>query len=280
MGQLEAATCGNSLHLRFQSRAGGDSAVALLRRAKQRAFLIAGLIGSIVLLPIAIVQGATTRRRIPTLPPAKAPLEGDVAGVGKPIRFLAIGESSVCGVGVSVGDETVAAVAARALGRRTNRPVIWRSLGLSGATARDARKHLVPRIEPHPVDLVLIAFGVNDAACYRSPTAFVDDLVALVTAVRNRVGEATVIIAGVAPLDSFPALPWPLRTILGWRSKALQAAVERLPQRLTRLIVERFVLPITSDLFAHDKFHPNAKAHKLWGEEIGTLAIPLITSRC
>jgi lysophospholipase L1-like esterase len=176
----------------------------------------------------------------------------------------------------SRGDETVAAVAARALGRRTKWPVVWRSFGLSGATARDATEQLIPRIEPKPVDLVLLAFGVNDATSYRSPAAFRNDLVMLVTAVRERVGDAPVIIAGIAPLNSFPALPWPLRTILGWRSMVLQAAVERLPQQLNRLVVERFAVPFTSDLFAQDKFHPNSKAHRLWGEEVGALAIPLI----
>jgi lysophospholipase L1-like esterase len=162
------------------------------------------------------------------------------------------------------------------LGRLTNRPIAWRSLGLSGATVRDAMEQLLPRVPPEPMDLVIVAFGVNDATSYRSPSAFADDLMALVTAVRHRVGEAGVVIAGVAPLDSFPALPRPLRTILGWRSKALQAAVEKLPQRLPRLTVERFNIPLGPDLFADDEFHPNWKAHRLWGEEIAALALPLL----
>src|SRR3954452_3970563 len=90
------------------SRASWDRTVPLLRRVTQQAFLAAGLVGSIALLPIAMVQGAVARRRVPILPPAKAPLSGRIAGVGKPIRLLAVGESSVCGVGVSRGDETVA----------------------------------------------------------------------------------------------------------------------------------------------------------------------------
>src|SRR5882762_8832901 len=93
---------------------------------------------------------------------------------------------------------------------------------------------------------------------------------------RRRVGDAAVVIGGVAPLVSFPALPWPLRTILGWRSAALQAAAERLTGRLPRLVVERFSAPLGPDLFASDGFHPNLQAHTLWGEEIAALALPLI----
>ncbi|HEY2184361.1 MAG TPA: SGNH/GDSL hydrolase family protein [Xanthobacteraceae bacterium] len=210
------------------------------------------------------------------MPPARPPHYGSVPGLGEPIRILAIGESSVCGVGLACGDEAVAAVTARALARMTGRPIIWRAHGLSGATVRDARQRLVPRIVPEPADLLIVGFGVNDATAYRSPAGFADDLVALVTAARRRVGNAAVVIGGVAPLDCFPALPWPLRIILGWRSVALQAAAERLQGRLPKLAVERFSAPFGPELFASDGFHPNRKAHTLWGEDIAALALPLL----
>jgi lysophospholipase L1-like esterase len=199
-----------------------------------------------------------------------------VPGLGAPIRVLAIGESSISGVGISCGNQSVTAVAARTIARLTRRPTVWRSHGLSGVTARQATERLLPRIAREPADLLIIAFGVNDATGYRSPAAFADDLAALVTAARDRVGEAAVVIAGVAPLDSFPALPWPLRAILGWRASALQAAADRLTERLPRVVVERFSEPLVPDLFARDGFHPNPLAHSLWGEKIAALALPLV----
>jgi lysophospholipase L1-like esterase len=226
-------------------------------------------------MPLAIVQGKATRRRVPCLPPARPPHRGLVPGAGKSIRLLAIGESTVCGVGLANGEETVAATTARALARLTGRPVVWRAEGLSGATVSDARKLLLPRLAPEPADLMLIAFGVNDATAYRSPGTFANDLAELVTAARSRVGDAAVVVGGVAPLNCFPALPWPLRHILGWRSAALQAAADRLIERLPRLVVER-IETLEPDLFAHDGFHPNRRAHVIWGEEIATLALPFI----
>ena len=156
-------------------------------------------------------------------------------------------------------------------------PAVWRACGLSGATVRDALQRLVPSLAPEPADLVIVAFGINDATSYRSPSAFADDLTELVTAARNRVGDAAVVVGGVAPLACFPALPWPLRSILGWRSVALQAAADRLAGRLPRLVVERFSAPLKPDLFAPDGFHPNSQAHSLWGEKIAALALPLVT---
>src|SRR4029077_20709675 len=120
--------------------------------------IAARLFGSFVLLPLVIAQGTTTRRRIPCLPPARPPHHGLVPGTGKSIRLLAIGESTVCGVGLASGDESVAATTARALACLTGRPVEWRAAGLSGATVSDARNQLLPRIAPEPADLIVVAF--------------------------------------------------------------------------------------------------------------------------
>jgi lysophospholipase L1-like esterase len=253
-----------------------DRTVAYSATAASRAALATGVIGSLALLPVAWVQGRATRRRVPCLPPAKPPYEGSVPGAGSTIRVLAIGESTICGIGVSRGDETVTAATARALARSTGRPVAWRAHGLSGATARDGLERLLPRIAPEPADLLIVAFCVNDVTAYRSPAAFADDLAAIVTAARQRVGDAAAVIGGVAPLASFPALPWPLRSILGWRSAALRAAADRLAERVPKVVVERFSTPFEPDLFAADGFHPNSKAHQLWGEKIAALALPLV----
>src|SRR5439155_26417509 len=83
----------------------------------------------------------------------------------------------------------------------------------------------------------------------------------------------------VAPLASFPALPWPLRTILGWRSTALQAAADQLMGRLPQFVVERFSMPLGPELFSSDGFHPNRQVHALWGEEIAVLALPLVQAQ-
>ena len=257
-------------------RGGTTSPPALARSALARAALATGVAGSLALLPLAWAQASVTRRRVPLLPPAKPPYHGWVPGIGEAIRVLAIGESTVSGVGLSRSDETVAATTAQALVRLTGRPAAWRACGLTGATVRDGLHELVPRIVPTPADLIILAFCVNDVTAYRSPAVFAKDLAALVTAARNCVGNAAVVVGGVAPLDSFPALPWPLGTILGWRAAALQAAAERLTERLPRLVVDRFSAPLAPDLFASDGFHPNRKAHTLWGERLAALALPLI----
>ncbi len=256
-----------------------DRQVIFPHEILSRAAIAVRLFGSLALLPLVIAQGNRTRRRVPCLPPATPPYHGSVPGSGKPIRLLAFGKSTVCGVGLASGDESVAATTARTLTRMTGRPTAWRAEGLSGATVRDARKQLLPRVAPEPTDLLIVAFGVNDATAYRSPATFAEELAELVTALRSRVGDAAVVVGGVAPLNRFPALPWPLRSVLGWRSAALQAAADRLSGQLPRVVVERFTIPFEPELFAHDGFHPNRRAHAIWGEQLAALALPLLPDR-
>ena len=244
--------------------------------APARASLFAGLLGSLALLPLVMIQGAATRRRVPRLPPARPPHHGLATGEGVPLRVIVVGESPVAGIGIERGDDTVAAATARELARLTGRPVAWRAAGLSGATVREAIAQLVPRIAGEPADLIVIAFGVNDTIGYRAPRAFAGDLTAIVEAVRTRVGPAPVVIAGVPSFASIPAFPWALRNILDWRAAALQTAAERLPARIPRLVVQRFSEPFTPDTFSRDGFHPSVRAHDVWGKMLAALAFPLL----
>jgi lysophospholipase L1-like esterase len=204
------------------------------------------------------------------------PHHGTIADVGRPIRILATGESSVSGVGLASGQETVAAATARSLAQLTERPVSWRAQGRSGATVREGIDYLLPCLASEAADLLIVAFGVNDVMALRSPSRFADDLEEFITVARDRIGDAAVVVGGVAPVRSFPALRSPLSNVLGWWAEALQAAAEGLTRRLPRLVVERLPPRLGPERFAVDGFHTNAQAHALWGEDIAALAMPLL----
>jgi hypothetical protein len=107
-----------------------------------------------LLLPVAVAQGVWVRRITPRLPDASGPIEGiaepgrngshDKAGAGT--RLILLGESTVAGIGAPTHDLALAGKTAEALARRTGNPVCWLALGRSGANARVARIHLVPKL--------------------------------------------------------------------------------------------------------------------------------------
>lgn len=220
------------------------------------------------LLPVLFVQGKGVRRHTPRLPDAAGATEGVVPGRGEPLRLVVLGESTVAGIGAGAHDRALTGCVASALARVTGRPVRWRAAGRSGANAREAAQ-LVALLGDEPADAVAIALGVNDTLRFRPRRLWARDVERLVAAIRARVGPAPMALAGVPPMHTFPALPQPLRAVLGARARRLDAALARLPARLPALRHVPMRLDPSAHLFCEDGFHPSEAGYAIWGERIG-----------
>lgn len=130
------------------------------------------------LLPFLIAQGRHTRCVTPRLPEAGGPVAG-LAGAahgGAPLSLLTLGESPVAGVGVATHEEAITGQLAQALANRLQRPVSWRACGKNGVTAREALEQVMPLVPQQPVDIALVAFGVNDTTAFRPVASWRKDL--------------------------------------------------------------------------------------------------------
>ncbi len=67
------------------------------------------------------------------------------------------------------------------------------------------------------------------------------------------------------PLGRFPALPQPLRAVLGLRARLLDRAAARLAPRLPRVAHLPITLAVTPALFCADGFHPGPAGYREWG---------------
>ncbi len=90
---------------------------------------------SLALAPLLLAQGLLTQRRVPRLPGAAGPAFGRVEGREPMLRLLALGESTVAGVGAPTHAEALAGQLAQALAAHGGRAVGWRAAGQIGATA-------------------------------------------------------------------------------------------------------------------------------------------------
>lgn len=220
------------------------------------------------LLPVVALQGRRVRRTTPRLPQVGGPSTGIAAGARPPLRVLVLGESTAAGVGSETHEEGLAGQFARAVAARAGRAVRWRAVGRVGATARCARERLVPGLPAEPVDLLVVALGINDVLRQRAPRAWAADLERLVDAVRERVGPVPVVLAGVPPAGRFPALPQPLRALLGLRAAALDREAARLARRLPGVVHVPAELPAGEHFFAADRFHPSPAGYRVWAEAL------------
>jgi lysophospholipase L1-like esterase len=246
----------------------------MIRRSDFRTRLMAA--AAYPLLPVLIAQGKGVRRRTPRLPDAAGATVGTIGrdGEGEPLRLLVLGESTVAGIGAAGHDRALTGCIAAGLARRTGRAVRWRAAGRSGANARAAME-LVAELPDERSDVVVVSLGVNDTLRFRAPWLWMRDVERLIAAVRGRAGPAPVVLAPVPPMHTFPALPQPLRAVLGARARRLDAALARLPSRLAAVSHVPLWIEPAPELFCGDGFHPSEAGYAVIGEQLAAEAARL-----
>jgi lysophospholipase L1-like esterase len=224
------------------------------------------------LLPFLIAQGRHTRRVTPRLPEADGPTHG-IAGDGHhghdgpPLSLLTVGESPVAGVGVQSHQEAITGQLAQALAMRLCCPVAWRACGKNGVTVREALQQVVPHIPAQQVDVALVAFGVNDTTAFHSMQRWRDDLRSLLQALRQRCAPRLILVSGVPPVAHFPALPQPLRWVMGMKARVLDVAARDLAASLPNTRYVALSLdPTDATLMAIDGYHPSAAGCTAWAQ--------------
>jgi lysophospholipase L1-like esterase len=222
------------------------------------------------LFPLLLAQGYWLRKRTPRLPDAEGPTAGTIPGNGEALQLIAVGESTVAGVGARTHQESLTGQVAQLLSKQTGRAVDWFVAARSGITARESLNELIPQLAGRRADVVLIALGVNDSIEFHTSRRWAADLERLIAGIRAQVGDAPVLLAGVPPLDYFPALPKPLSSVLGARSAFLGAASVELANKLKRVVHVPFQIDGKRcvDLFCADGFHPSELGYKQWAEQL------------
>jgi lysophospholipase L1-like esterase len=234
----------------------------------------AAALGTGVLAPLLVAQGRRVRATTPRLPEAAGPHTGEIPGAEPAIQLLVLGESTAAGVGAADHQQGLAGQVASALARESGRGVRWRVLGRNGATAGSTPGELLAPADGVAADVAIIALGVNDTLRLHAPARWTRDLRALIGAVRERCGALPIVLASVPPMRVFPALPQPLRAVLGLRAAVLDRAAARLAMEMDAVRHVPMPLPPgrADDFFCADRFHPSPHGYALWGAELGRAA--------
>lgn len=245
---------------------GSNSRLRLLRAASTLA--LAGA-------PFYWLQGRSLRRWVPRLDEAPGERSGTVAGCDPAFRIAGLGESPMAAVGLADQAEALIPRLANEVHSATRRRIEWTTAARSGATARHTLEVLLPQIDISPVDVVVVGLGVNDCLSMHSAKRWREHLVALVDTVRRRLEPGRIILTGVPPMQHFPALPFPLATMLGLRSARLDAVSAQLAETSPDLYhAPMDFVEHPNGLFCRDGFHPNARAHALWARQLsGTIEV-------
>ena len=225
----------------------------------------------LALSPLLLAQGLWARRRTLRLPEAAGPREGR-CGEGDVLRLLVLGDSSAAGVGVAHQHDALAARLAEVLAQRSGRCVAWQLLARSGLSSAQA----VGLLQQSPsvvADVAVVVLGVNDVVEQVSVARAIAAREALANELLQRHRLRHVAFSAVPPMGDFPALPQPLRRVLGAdaarHDQALRCWAEA--RGAERGDVSHLPLGLSLDPahMAADGFHPGATGYRVCAEVLG-----------
>lgn len=230
---------------------------------------MAYLLRTIALAPLIVPQGIWTNLRVPTLPEPPGARQGH-AGRGPRLRLLIIGDSAAAGVGVGRQDDALLGQLVSRLARRYR--VEFDLQAKTGFTTADILRRL-DEMPPRDYDVVLTSLGVNDVLALTGRATWLARQAQLRELLRDKFGARLLVLSGLPPVHSFPALPQPLRWHLGGRAtqfnEAIAAAVAAEPD--VRLVNLRF--EADAGMMASDGFHPGAPIYAEWAERAAQLVL-------
>ena len=232
------------------------------------------------LAPVLIWQGRRVRRDTPKLPEADGPRTGlddadksDASDEsGKPLRLLILGDSSAAGVGASHQREALSGQLRARLASTLAVPLHWRVVARTGIATGEALALLneVMPDEPEGFDIALVALGVNDVTALRGVSRWLADVDRVCARLRERHSVKRLLWSGLPPMHRFPALPQPLRMVMGLHARALDRALAAHFSRDGPANWRRHIaMPLMPEgAVASDGFHPGPLAYARWAQTL------------
>ncbi len=223
--------------------------------------------GAIVLpfLPFLFWQGKRVRKKVGRLPDAAGETVGQFGNFEETLNLLAIGESTVAGVGAKTHSEALAGQLAKFLSLETNKSVRWHALGESGITARETLQRLVPHLPETEMDLIVVGLGGNDAFKVNSPRRWRREMTKILETLKTKYPNAAILMANSPRIIDFPVLPQPLKFVL-WRISRLQHAVGKSLANPKEKIFYFDEAETVDERFFSDGVHPSEYGYALWSE--------------
>ena len=228
-----------------------------------------------VLAPVLLVQGRRMFRTMPRLRPPTGDATG-AAGEGAPLRLLVVGDSAAAGYGADTLDQALPGRLAGGFAARGRR-VTWSMFARFGSTAAKTRAFIAKQ-EPFDVDLVVLSLGINDVIGGASQAAFLRDVQGLTADLHARFGGPLVVASGLPPVGDFPALPQPMRFVIGRQRDRYDAALHAwadaaegvvyVPTGFTGEGPYREGEVTAGELMAADGFHPGPLIYHEWARRV------------
>jgi lysophospholipase L1-like esterase len=240
-----------------------------------------GSLIAIPLLPLMYFQGKKIRADIPNLPEALGPSGScnSTTHTGRTVRMIAIGESTIAGVGVKTHKEGFAGSLARELSRLNQMNVDWKVYARSGYTAKDVSVKIVPEIKEKNIDLIVVGLGGNDAFSLNSPRVWKKNIGELIKRIQLKFPNSPIVFINMPPIKEFPAFTPAIKLVIGNLVEILGKVLKNEIQKYDQVFyygdiiaidewVEKLQIQATIDDFFSDGVHPSKLTYQTWAKDI------------
>lgn len=226
----------------------------------------------VLLLPVILAQGLWVRRKTAVLPePVGDRVLMSANTTQTPAAdVLVVGDSAAAGVGALSQEGALTGLLYSRLSRFGPARV---SLHAKTGYKSDDVLNLLHQLTKQQFTSALVSVGVNDVTKFVSLKQWQTNIVEISLLLTRKFGCKKVVFTALPPIHCFPALPQPLRKMLGSRALLLNSALERTVAALSNTeVLHVSALNVSgsvhqvqqSGLMAEDGFHPSTKGYELW----------------
>lgn len=234
----------------------------------------------VLLAPVLIAQGKRVRATTPKLPEPEGARQGCVSNNYPNLAVWMLGDSAAAGVGVEHQKDALSGQLVGQLEQRFN--LSWQLDASTGRTSSDLLKVVLswPKTR-NSKPVVIISIGVNDVTSRASLALWKANIHQIIECLQQRHNAKHVIFSELPPMGKFPALPQPLRWVLGLRATILSDVLTDITEHSEGVSVLKFDVSPTNEsdnsaLMASDGFHPGRATYNSWArvaaEQISSLS--------
>ena len=232
--------------------------------------------------PFLMLHGLYILRHMPDLQPPNDH-RGQIGDGGNPLRVLALGESSVAGIGVETHKDGVIHTITQILSKKLQQSFIYEIVAQSGYTAQQTIDLLLDKINMQNPDLIIIGLGGNDTFRANFPWTWRKTIENLIHQLHNHGLKAPILFLNLPPVRDFPAFHPIARFFAGEIADALGKELEALSNNTNTIYFPKEKVRVKDwvkrhyeytklevpDLFS-DGIHPTLLTYQVWALEMST----------
>jgi lysophospholipase L1-like esterase len=191
-----------------------------------------------------------------------------------PFVYVALGDSTVEGVGASQLSRTYASLVHAEVSQRFKGALHY-NLGKSGARAEDVVTGQLDHAIAMKPDLVTLSVGANDILRHTKLGVYRRNLIRIVESLRSQT-HAIIVVTNIPNFSLLRVIPTPLKPFAKFNIQRFNAAILGVAEKYNLVHIDAFrqttlfIRQFPNEVIYKDGFHPSDFGYALWANTIMT----------